>query len=86
MPSYRGREPKDPAPRRSTSGGISKQRADAEWLQEREPDAAVLKISEHDRHVLCIAHLKADGHRICVLRGQDPDAVLAEAMELYGHG
>lgn len=38
------------------------------------------------QHATCVDHVKVDGlaKPVCVLRGQDPDAVVAEARALAG--
>jgi hypothetical protein len=43
--------------------------------------------SVHDaRHVGCVDHVKVEGFRtkVCIGKGQDPEAVIAEARELAG--
>ena len=40
------------------------------------------------QHARCVDHVKVDGlaGKLCILKGQDPEAVIAEARELAGGG
>ena len=40
------------------------------------------------QHARCVDHVKVDGlaTKVCILKGDDPEAVIAEARELAGGG
>lgn len=50
------------------------------------PRAELNASLERTRHAGCISHVEVDGLRkpVCVRRGQDPERVVAEALELAG--
>ena len=43
-------------------------------------------VNEGSRHARCVEHVEIDGLRepVCILRGQDREAVLADVRELIG--
>lgn len=58
----------------------------ASYGQTKRPDRPMSVDASKGRHATCVEHLEIAGLRepVCVQRGQDPEQVRREAMELAG--